>query len=227
MDKAIVLASGGLDSCVTIAYAIKDGYDVSLLHINYGQRTQKREDKAFDDIADFYNIKNKMTVNIDYLKNIGGSSLTDFYMKVEENTTPSSDRATQGDIPSTYVPFRNANMISIAVSWAEVIGAKKIYIGAVEEDSSGYPDCREIFYEKFNDLLKVALSPKSNVEIVTPVIKFRKKDIVKKGLELNAPLHLTWSCYQNEDIACGVCESCKLRLKGFEFAGEKDPIPYK
>lgn len=224
MDKAIVLASGGLDSCVTIACAVNDGYDVSLLHINYGQRTQKREDKAFDDIAEYYNIKNKMTVDIDYLKRIGGSSLTDISMKVEEDTIPSSCGSS---LPSTYVPFRNANMISIAVSWAEVIGAKKIYVGAVEEDSSGYPDCREIFYEKFNDLLSVALSPESNVEIVTPVIHLTKKDIVKKGIELKAPLHLTWSCYQNEDAACGVCESCKLRLKGFELAGVKDPIPYK
>ena len=164
-----------------------------------------------------------MTVDIDYLKRIGGSSLTDVSMKVEEDTTPSST----GSVPSTYVPFRNANMISIAVSWAEVIGAKKIYICAVEEDSSGYPDCREIFYEKFNALLRVALAPESDVQIVTPVIHLHKKDIVKKGIELKAPLHLTWSCYQSEDKACGVCESCKLRLKGFELAGVKDPIPYK
>lgn len=223
MDKAIVLASGGLDSCVTVACAINDGYEVSLLHINYGQRTQKREDKAFDDIAAYYGIKNKMTVDIDYLKRIGGSSLTDLSMKVEEDTTPSST----GNLPSTYVPFRNANMISIAVSWAEVIGAKKIYVGAVEEDSSGYPDCREIFYEKFNDLLSVALSDESHIQIVTPVIHLSKKDIVKKGIELKAPLHLTWSCYQNEDEACGVCESCKLRLNGFAQAGVKDPIKYK
>lgn len=223
MDKAIVLASGGLDSCVTVACAINDGYEVSLLHINYGQRTQKREDKAFDDIAAYYGIKNKMTVDIDYLKRIGGSSLTDLSMKVEEDTTPTST----GSLPSTYVPFRNANMISIAVSWAEVIGAKKIYVGAVEEDSSGYPDCREIFYEKFNDLLSVALSNESYIQIVTPVIHLSKKDIVKKGIELKAPLHLTWSCYQNEDEACGVCESCKLRLNGFAQAGVKDPIKYK
>lgn len=223
MDKAIVLASGGLDSCVTVACAINDGYEVSLLHINYGQRTQKREDKAFDDIAAYYGIKNKMTVDIDYLKRIGGSSLIDMSMKVEEDTIPTSN----GSLPSTYVPFRNANMISIAVSWAEVIGAKKIYVGAVEEDSSGYPDCREIFYEKFNELLSVALADESDIQIVTPVIHLSKKDIVKKGIELKAPLHLTWSCYQNEDEACGVCESCKLRLNGFAQAGINDPIKYK
>ena len=223
MDKVIVLAIVVLDSCVKVDCSINDGYEVSLLHINYGQRTQKREDKAFDDIAAYYGIKNKMTVDIDYLKRIGGSSLTDLSMKVEEDTTPTST----GSLPSTYVPFRNANMISIAVSWAEVIGAKKIYVGAVEEDSSGYPDCREIFYEKFNDLLSVALSDESDIQIVTPVIHLSKKDIVKKGIELKAPLHLTWSCYQNEDEACGVCESCKLRLNGFAQAGFKDPIKYK
>ncbi len=223
MDKAIVLASGGLDSCVTIASAISDGYDVSLLHINYGQRTQNREDKAFNDIAQYYNIANKMTVDIDYLKRIGGSSLTDLSMDVETNTEPSST----GEVPSTYVPFRNANMISIAVSWAEVIGAKKIYIGAVEEDSSGYPDCREIFYDKFNELLRVALAEGSDIQLVTPVIHLSKKEIVKKGIELKAPLHLTWSCYTEDEKACGECESCKLRLNGFHQAGMVDPVKYK
>ena len=223
MDKAIVLASGGLDSCVSIACALKDGYEVCLLHINYGQRTQNREDRAFSDIADFYGITQKLIVDISYLRQIGGSSLVDSSIPIEEDTIPSA----KGTIPSTYVPFRNANMISIAVSWAEVIGAKKIYIGAVEEDSSGYPDCREIFYQKFNDLLKVSLSPKSEVEILTPLIHLSKKEIVQKGIELEAPLHLTWSCYQNENKACGVCESCKLRLRGFELAGVKDPIKYE
>ena len=193
------------------------------MHINYGQRTQSREDRAFSDIADFYGITQKLIVDISYLRQIGGSSLVDSSMPIEEDTIPSA----KGAIPSTYVPFRNANMISIAVSWAEVIGAKKIYIGAVEEDSSGYPDCREIFYQKFNDLLKVALSPKSEVEILTPLIHLSKKEIVQKGIELEAPLHLTWSCYQNENKACGVCESCKLRLRGFELAGVKDPIKYE
>ena len=223
MDKAIVLASGGLDSCVSIACALKDRYEVCLLHINYGQRTQNREDRAFSDIADFYGITQKLIVDISYLRQIGGSSLVDSSMPIEEDTIPSA----KGAIPSTYVPFRNANMISIAVSWAEVIGAKKIYIGAVEEDSSGYPDCREIFYQKFNDLLKVGLSPKNEVEILTPLIHLSKKEIVQKGIELEAPLHLTWSCYQNENKACGVCESCKLRLRGFELAGVKDPIKYE
>lgn len=223
MDKAIVLVSGGLDSCVSIACAINDGYEVCLLHINYGQRTQKREYQAFNDIANYYGIQNKLIIDIDYLRQIGGSSLVDFSIPIEEETIPSST----GQIPLTYVPFRNANMISIAVSWAEVIGAKKIYVGAVEEDSSGYPDCREIFYEKFNELLKVALLPQNNIEIVTPLIHLNKAEIVYQGILLKAPLHLTWSCYQSEDEACGVCESCKLRLRGFELAGERDPIAYR
>ena len=193
------------------------------MHINYGQRTQSREDRAFSDIADFYGITQKLIVDISYLRQIGGSSLVDSSMPIEEDTIPSA----KGVIPSTYVPFRNANMSSIAVSWAEVIGAKKIYIGAVEEDSSGYPDCREIFYQKFNDLLKVGLSPKNEVDILTTLIHLSKKEIVQKGIELEAPLHLTWSCYQNENKACGVCESCKLRLRGFELAGVKDPIKYE
>ena len=224
MKKAIVLASGGLDSCVTTACAVNKGYDVSLLHINYGQRTQEREYTAFENIAKHYNIINKMTVSIDYLIKIGGSSLTDKNMAVEENVCPDNNRST---VPSSYVPFRNANMISIAVSWAEVIGAEKIFVGAVEEDSSGYPDCREIFFNKFNDLLKVALSNNNNIEIETPVIHLSKAEIITLGVKLNAPLHLTWSCYQSEDMACGLCESCILRLKGFEKAGVKDPIPYR
>ena len=222
-DKAIALVSGGLDSCVTAGIAVNMGYDTSFLHINYGQRTQNREAKAFGDIAAYYNIKNTMTVDIDYLIKIGGSSLTDFSIPVEENREPKSEEC----LPSTYVPFRNANMISIAVSWAETIGASKIFIGAVDEDSSGYPDCRAEFFCKFNDLLKVALAPKKTVEIETPIINLSKADIVKKGLEINAPIHLSWSCYQNEDEACGVCESCILRLRGFEKAGHKDPVKYR
>lgn len=223
MKKAVCLVSGGLDSCVTAACAMEKGYDVAFLHINYGQRTQNREDKAFNDIAYFYKIKERLSVDISYLKNIGGSSLTDFSIKVEEGVMPKE----AAKLPSTYVPFRNANMISIAVSWAEVIGASKIFIGAVEEDSSGYPDCTKIFFEKFNELLKVALSPETALQIETPVINFSKAMIVKKGIELKAPLDLTWSCYQSEDKACGVCESCFLRLRGFKDAGIKDPIPYK
>lgn len=220
MKKAIVVASGGLDSCVSIACALKAEYSVALLHVNYGQRTEKKELAAFNSIAEYYGIKEKMIVDIGYLKEIGGSSLTD------ENIAVETGGLDQSKIPSTYVPFRNANILSIATSWAEVIKAEKIYIGAVEEDSSGYPDCREIFFEKFNDMLSVALPSESRVKIETPLIKLKKSEIVSLGVALKAPLHLSWSCYQNEDEACGVCDSCRLRLKGFKELGLQDPIKY-
>ncbi len=223
-ELAVVLVSGGLDSCVTAAIANSLGYELAFLHLNYGQRTEKRELKAFNDIADFYKVKLRLVVNVEHLKIIGGSSLTDENIPIEK-----ADLKRRG-IPSSYVPFRNANILSIAVSWAEVIGASKIFIGAVEEDSSGYPDCRKEFYKAFNEVIK--LGTKAGVEgrpieIVTPIIDMKKFEIVKKGVELGAPLHLTWSCYQREDKACGVCDSCALRLRGFQLAGIDDPIPYE
>ena len=223
MNKCVCLVSGGLDSCVTAAKAVNMGFEPMFLHINYGQLTQKRELQAFQNIADFYNVQERLIVDIGYLAKIGGSSLTDNSIKVEEGKLPkSSDK-----LPSTYVPFRNANMVAIAVSWAEVSGASKIFIGAVHEDSSGYPDCVPIFFEKFNELLKVALGKGVQISIETPVINFSKADIVREGIRLKAPLNLTWSCYQSEDKACGVCESCYLRLKGFDEAGINDSIEYK
>ena len=228
-EKILVLSSGGIDSTTCLAIAIdKVGKEnVEALNIIYGQKHDK-EVKQAEKIAEYYGI-NHTTINLSEIMQFSNCPLLKHsteQIKHQAYAQQLSELGGQGTV-DTYVPFRNANMISIAVSWAEVIGAKKIYVGAVEEDSSGYPDCREIFYEKFNDLLSVALAPESDVQIVTPVIHLTKKDIVKKGIELKAPLHLTWSCYQNEDAACGVCESCKLRLKGFELAGEKDPIPYK
>jgi 7-cyano-7-deazaguanine synthase len=223
-EVAVVLVSGGMDSCVTAAIANSLGYELAFLHLNYRQRTEKRELKAFNDIADFYNVKKRLVISVEHLKLIGGSSLTDENIPVEK-----ADLKRTG-IPTSYVPFRNANMLSIAVSWAEVIGATKIFIGAVEEDSSGYPDCRKEFYNAFNEVIR--LGTKAGVEgrpirIVTPIIDMKKWEIVKKGIELGAPLHLTWSCYQREDIACGVCDSCALRLRGFQLAGVDDPIPYE
>jgi len=223
-EVAVVLVSGGMDSCVTAAIANSLGYELAFLHLNYGQRTEKRELKAFNDIADFYNVKKRLVISVEHLKLIGGSSLTDENIPVEK-----ADLKRTG-IPTSYVPFRNANMLSIAVSWAEVIGATKIFIGAVEDDSSGYPDCRKEFYNAFNEVIR--LGTKAGVEgrpirIVTPIIDMKKWEIVKKGIELGAPLHLTWSCYQREDIACGVCDSCALRLRGFQLAGVDDPIPYE
>lgn len=223
MKKAIILVSGGMDSCVTAARAIEKGYEPAFLHVNYGQLTQDRELKAFSDIADHYGVKERLVVDIEYLKKIGGSSLTDTSIKVEEGSEPKKS----GSLPSTYVPFRNGNLISIAASWAEVIKANRIFVGAVDEDSSGYPDCTSVFFEKFNALFNVALSPGFELKIETPIINMSKAGIVKLGVKLGAPLNLTWSCYQSGDKACGVCESCFLRLRGFKNAGIKDPIEYK
>jgi 7-cyano-7-deazaguanine synthase len=219
-ELAIVLVSGGMDSCVTAAIA-NEKYRMAFLHLNYGQRTGRRELKAFHDIADFYKVKLRLVVDVGYLKQIGGSSLIDTSIKI-----PKAD-LNRKNIPSSYVPFRNAHILSIAVSWSEVIKAKKIFIGAVEEDSSGYPDCRGVFYDAFNKVISTGTKQKPSIEIVTPLIKMKKNDIVRKGIKLNAPLGKTWSCYQREDIACGVCDSCALRLRGFQQVGIEDPIDYK
>jgi 7-cyano-7-deazaguanine synthase len=216
---SIALVSGGMDSCVTAAIARED-YELAMLHVNYGQKTELRELKAFHDIADFYDVEKRLIVNIDYLKHIGGSSLTDDTMEI--STSGLSD-----EIPSSYVPFRNTHIIAMAVSWAEVIGAEKIFIGAVEEDSSGYPDCTKSYYEAYNKLIEVGTKPSTHIEIITPVIDMKKSEIVKKGMELGAPLHLTWSCYGHSDLACGACDSCLLRLRGFREAGVEDPIGYE
>ena len=216
---AVVLASGGMDSCVTAAIA-NQNYELAFLHLNYGQRTEKRELKAFNDIADFYNVKHRLVVNVEHLKLIGGSSLTDDKILVEL-----ADLERRG-IPATYVPFRNANILAIAVSWAEVIRVTKIFIGAVEEDSSGYPDTRQEFYNAFNKVIELGTKPETRITIETPIIQMKKYQIVNKGFELGAPLHLSWSCYQSEDLACGVCDSCALRLRGFKKAGFEDPISY-
>jgi 7-cyano-7-deazaguanine synthase len=209
-----------MDSCVAAAVA-NQSCELAFLHLNYGQRTEKRELKAFNDIADFYNVKHRLVVNVEHLKLIGGSSLTDDKIPVEL-----ADLERRG-IPATYVPFRNANILVIAVSWAEVIGAAKIFIGAVEEDSSGYPDTRQEFYDAFNKVIDLGTKPETKVTIETPIIQMKKFQIVNKGFELGAPLHLSWSCYQSEDLACGVCDSCALRLRGFRQAGINDPVKYK
>jgi 7-cyano-7-deazaguanine synthase len=219
-SKAIVLVSGGMDSCLTVAIAARENDEIALLHISYGQRTEARERKAFNDIADHYCVKKRLDISIEHLAKIGGSSLTDKNIIVTEANLASKE------IPTSYVPFRNANMLSIAVSWAEVIGANGIYIGAVAEDSSGYPDCRPEFYEAFQQTINTGTKPDTHIEIYTPIIKLTKADIVKIGVELEAPLQLTWSCYRSEDLACGTCDSCALRLRGFEQAGVKDPISY-
>jgi 7-cyano-7-deazaguanine synthase len=210
-----------MDSCVTAAIACKASIDVAFLHISYGQLTEARERKAFNDIADHYDIEQRLDVSIEHLAKIGGSSLTDEKIEVTEADLNSTE------VPTSYVPFRNANMLAIAVSWGEVIGASAICIGAVAEDSSGYPDCRPEFFEAFQRTIDTGTKPDTRIEIRTPIIHLSKAEIVKKGIELKAPLHLTWSCYRNEDIACGTCDSCALRLRGFARAGEKDPIAYR
>lgn len=227
-ELAIILVSGGMDSCVTAAIA-NEKYRCAFLHVNYGQRTEARELRAFNEIAGFYKAEKRLAVSIEHLKVIGGSALTDSNIPVPESDSfqPSNLKLQTSDIPTTYVPFRNAHLLSIAVSWAEVIGATKIFIGAVEEDSSGYPDCREVFYQAFNKVIEMGTKPETRIEIIAPLIHMKKSEIVTKGVALAAPLQLTWSCYQNSEKACGKCESCALRLKGFKLAEVPDPIPYE
>lgn len=220
-NLAICLVSGGMDSCATAAIARTENDGLAFLHISYGQLTEARERKAFNDIADFYGVEKRLEVSIEHLAKIGGSSLTDEKINVTEADLESNE------IPTSYVPFRNANMLSIAVSWAEVIGANAIYIGAVAEDSSGYPDCRPEFYEAFQKVIDAGTKPETHIEIRTPIIHLTKAEIVKKGIELGAPLQFTWSCYRSEDLACGTCDSCVLRLRGFEQAGLVDSILYR
>ena len=226
-DLAVVALSGGMDSCVTAAIA-NENYQLAFAHINYGQRTEQRELKAYNDIADFYEVKEKLVIDYTHLSQIGGSSLTDKNIKVSKaDLNNKKDLPAGRQFPTSYVPFRNANILSACVSWAEVLNAKAVFIGAVYEDSSGYPDCRPEFFSAFEKIVELGTKPKTKIKIETPVIHLSKSEIVTKGFELNAPLHLTWSCYQSEDLACGVCDSCALRLRGFEQAGFIDPINYK
>jgi 7-cyano-7-deazaguanine synthase len=220
LKKAVVLLSGGMDSCVAAAVARADGYRLALLHSDYGQRTEARERRAFQEMADYFGATERLIVEQRYLAGIGGSSLTDERIPVSLANLDSKD------IPSSYVPFRNAHFLSVAVSWAEVIGAERVYVGAVAVDSSGYPDCRPEYYEMFQRLVRAGTRPETRIEIVAPLISLHKHEIVKKGIELGAPLQLSWSCYQSSEKACGVCDSCALRLRAFEQAGVEDPISY-
>lgn len=217
-QRAVVLLSGGMDSCVCATQAARD-YDTAAVHVSYGQRTEERERKAFTGICDRLGIRNRLLVRNDALRAIGGSALTDPNIAVPQSHTIGHD------VPVTYVPFRNAHFLAVAVSWAEVLDAAKIFIGAVEQDSSGYPDCRPDYYRAFNEVVKKGTKA-GRIEIVTPLIAMRKSEIVTRGLELGAPLDLTWSCYSREDQACGVCDSCVLRMKAFHDAKAVDPIPY-
>jgi len=218
-DLAVVLASGGMDSCVCVAEAARD-FAPALLHVGYGQRTAARELRAFTAIADHYRVPRRLVTGIAPLSAIGGSSLTNPALPVEEGLPA------PGVVPSTYVPFRNAHLLAAAVSWAEVLGAKAVFIGAVEEDASGYPDCREEFYRRYQAVVDAGTRPGAGIRLRTPLIHLTKADIVRRGVALGAPLHLTWSCYTGEELACGRCESCRLRLRGFAQAGVADPLPY-
>ena len=222
-SKGVVLLSGGMDSCVVTAIA-NETHRLALLHASYGQRTESRERRAFDEIADYYDVRQRLAIRLDAFRQIGGSALTDRSIAV-----PESGHALAADagIPVTYVPFRNAHFLSAAVSWAETIGANAIFIGAVEQDSSGYPDCRPQYYHAFAEVIRQGTRPETHIEIVTPVIAMKKSEIVRRGAALGAPLDRTWSCYQFEDAACGACDSCRLRLQAFAEAGLPDPVSYR
>lgn len=220
-ELAIVLVSGGMDSLTTAAIANEEYENLAFLHLNYGQKTEKRELQCFEEIADFYHVPVELrkVIDVSFLSQIGGSSLTDQKIDVKKYQGDSNE------IPDSYVPFRNTHIIAMAVSWAEVIGAKKIFIGAVEEDSSGYPDCRPSYYAAYNNLIKEG-TKEGDISIVTPVIALKKAEIIMKAVDLKAPLASSYSCYANNDVACGVCDSCALRLRGFQKAGLDDPIEY-
>jgi len=232
-SRAVVLLSGGMDSCVCAALAARD-HQAAAVHVSYGQRTEQRERRSFESICDRLEIRDRLIVRNEALRAIGGSALTDSSIAVPEAVVasvhpagvhPTGVHAIGAGIPVTYVPFRNAHFLAVAVSWAEVLGAEKVYIGAVEPDSSGYPDCRPEYYRAFNEVVKAG-TKEGTIRVVTPLIAMHKAEIVRLGLELNAPFDLTWSCYQCEDRACGVCDSCVLRLRAFREAGAEDPIPY-
>jgi len=239
----VVCLSGGMDSCVTAAIAAET-HELALLHVNYGQRTEARELWSFREIADFYKAERRLVVDLEHLSRIGGSALTDEAIDVPLGTVPPSGTVPNGaassdegavphsgtiplGIPVTYVPFRNANILAAAVSWAEVLGARAVFIGAVEEDSSGYPDCRKSFFAAFQSAVTLGTRPETKIEIVTPVIGMKKSEIVRRGAALGAPFQLTWSCYRDDRLACGACDSCLLRMRAFRDARVPDPIPYR
>ncbi len=225
-SRAVVLLSGGMDSCVCAALAARD-HQAAAVHVSYGQRTEERERRSFERICDRLEIRDRLLVRNEALRAIGGSALTDSSIAVPEMHAigASVPVVVPAGVPITYVPFRNAHFLAVAVSWAEVLGAEKVYIGAVEPDSSGYPDCRPEYYRAFNEVVKAG-TKEGTIRVVAPLIAMHKAEIVRLGLELSAPFDLTWSCYQREDRACGVCDSCVLRLRAFREAGAEDPILY-
>lgn len=219
---AVVLVSGGMDSLVTAGLAALDGCDLALIHFNYGQRTEEAELRSFLRIADHFQVapERRLVVHTNFFSLLGGSALTDPGIPVPQATLDSVH------IPPTYVPFRNAVLLSMATGWAEVLGARFIYYGAVSQDSSGYPDCRPEFIEAFNALIVQGTKPETHVEVRAPLVSQTKAEIVKAALEMALPLAASWSCYTRNDKACGTCDSCALRLRGFAQVGATDPLPY-
>lgn len=220
MKKAVCIMSGGMDSTLCAVMAKRAGYDVVALHFDYGQRTMKREKRAFDEICERLGVVKKINLDVSFIAQIGGNSLTDASLQIRKD-------GVSKDVPNTYVPFRNGVFISIAAALAEKEAAQAIYIGVVEEDSSGYPDCKESFIKSINEAINLGTSAEFSCEIITPLVNLSKADIVSKSLELGSPIELTWSCYESEDEACGLCDSCRLRLNGFKKANAVDKIPYK
>lgn len=214
----MVLLSGGMDSCVCATLATRD-YAAAFLHVEYGQRTAARERQAFEAMVKHFGVRDSLMVATPFFRQIGGSALTDPGIAVPEGGVDGSS------IPVTYVPFRNTHLLAAGISWAEVLGADKVIIGAVAADGSGYPDCRPEYYEAFNQLVRVG-TREGRIEVLTPLLSLSKTEIVRLGLELDAPFPLSWSCYQNTEQACGRCDSCRLRRRAFEQAGVRDPIPY-
>ncbi|MEN8303399.1 MAG: 7-cyano-7-deazaguanine synthase QueC [Campylobacterota bacterium] len=219
IKKALCVMSGGMDSTLS-AYMMKNsGYEIIAVHFNYDQRTQTKELECFHNICNDLNVQEKYVLDLDFFKQLGASALTDKSIEVPTG-------GVEEGVPVTYVPFRNGIFLSMAAAIAEKEGAEVISIGVVEEDSSGYPDCRESYIKSMQESINLGTKDETNIEIKMPLVHLQKSQIVQESLKLNVPLYLTWSCYKNEDKACGVCDSCRLRLNGFSIAGEKDPIEY-
>jgi len=217
--KAVCIMSGGMDSTLSAYMMKKEGYEIIAVHFNYDQRTQTKELKCFENISKALNVKEKYILDLDFFKQLGASALTDKNIEVPTN-------GVEEGVPVTYVPFRNGIFLSMAAAIAEKERAQVISIGVVEEDSSGYPDCREDYIHAMQQAINLGTKDETDIKITMPLVHLKKSQIVVEALKLNVPLELTWSCYKNEDQACGVCDSCRLRLNGFKIAGVKDPIVY-
>ncbi|MFC6835563.1 7-cyano-7-deazaguanine synthase QueC [Halomarina ordinaria] len=218
--RAVVLVSGGMDSATAVWEARERGYDPLFLHTSYGQRTETKEYECASRLAEECDAADFLHIETDHLSRIGGSSLTDEGMAVGDADTESEE------IPDTYVPFRNANLLSMAVSYAEAQAAEAVFIGAHSEDFSGYPDCRPAFFEAFERVVDVGTRPETEITIEAPFAEWSKTHIAERGLDLDVPFEHTWSCYRDEAPACGTCDSCAFRLEAFRAAGARDPIAY-